>query len=72
VTGTPLPFEAIAGKVLSDTGELIAVVTILHDRSEALERARTSRWGGVGRTRSQVAATGELARRTSCFAIGLE
>jgi PAS domain S-box-containing protein len=35
-----IPVEAIAGKVLTETGELTAVVTILHDRREALERAR--------------------------------
>jgi PAS domain S-box-containing protein len=40
VTGDPIPVEAIAGKVLTDSGELTAVVTILHDRREALERAR--------------------------------
>jgi len=39
-TGEPIPVEAIAGKIVSDTGELTAVVTILHDRREALERAR--------------------------------
>ena len=35
----PIPVEAISGKVLTESGELIAVVTILHDRREALERA---------------------------------
>ena len=35
-----IPVEAIAGKVLTETGELTAVVTILHDRREALERTR--------------------------------
>jgi len=40
LTGEPIPVEAIAGKVLTETGELTAVVTILHDRREALERAR--------------------------------
>ena len=39
-SGTSIPVEAIAGKVLSESGELTAVVTILHDRREALERAR--------------------------------
>ena len=34
------PVEAIAGKVQGESGELTAVVTILHDRREALERAR--------------------------------
>jgi signal transduction histidine kinase len=40
VTGTSMPFEAVSGRVLADTGELTAVVTILHDQSEALERER--------------------------------
>jgi PAS domain S-box-containing protein len=39
-TTEPIPVEAIAGKVLTETGELTAVVTILHDRREALERAK--------------------------------
>jgi PAS domain S-box-containing protein len=65
-TGTLLPFEAIAGKVLSEAGELIAVVTILHDRSEALERARL--YEQVKQASSEleakvVAATTELARQ---------
>jgi signal transduction histidine kinase len=38
-TGEPLPVEAIAGKMLSEHGELTAVVSILHDRREAMERA---------------------------------
>src|SRR5690606_38407668 len=40
MTGEPIPVEAISGKVLTESGELTAVVTILHDRREALERAR--------------------------------
>jgi len=39
-TGSAMPVEAIAGKVLSEHGELTAVVTILHDRREVLEKAR--------------------------------
>ena len=39
-TGEAMPVEAIAGKILSDRGELTAVVTILHDRREAIEKAR--------------------------------
>lgn len=39
-TVRPLPVEAVAGKVLSEHGEVTAVVTILHDRTEALEKAR--------------------------------
>jgi len=38
-TGEAMPVEAIAGKVLSEHGELTAVVTILHDRREAIEKA---------------------------------
>ncbi len=34
-TGEAMPVEAIAGKILSEHGELTAVVTILHDRREA-------------------------------------
>jgi PAS domain S-box-containing protein len=37
-SGAGVPFEAIAGKVLSEHGELVGVVTILHDRTEALEK----------------------------------
>jgi signal transduction histidine kinase/PAS domain-containing protein len=37
-TGDAMPVEAIAGKILSDHGELTAVVTILHDRREAIEK----------------------------------
>jgi PAS domain S-box-containing protein len=39
-TSELIPVEAIAGKVLTESGELTAVVTILHDRREALERTR--------------------------------
>jgi PAS domain S-box-containing protein len=39
-SGEAMPVEAIAGKILSEHGELTAVVTILHDRREALEKAR--------------------------------
>jgi signal transduction histidine kinase len=38
--GEPMPVEAIAGTILSEQGELVWVVTILHDRSEAVERVR--------------------------------
>jgi signal transduction histidine kinase len=37
--GEAMPVEAIAGKILSEHGELTAVVTILHDRREAREKA---------------------------------
>ncbi len=32
--------EAVASKVLSDQGETTSIVTLLHDRTEALEKAR--------------------------------
>jgi signal transduction histidine kinase len=40
LTGRPLPVEAVAGTILSEQGELMWVVTILHDLTEALEKAR--------------------------------
>jgi len=40
MAGEPMPVEAIAGKIVSEHGELTAVVTILHDRREAIEKAR--------------------------------
>ena len=39
-TGRGLPVEGVAGTILSEQGELTWVVTILHDRTEALERQR--------------------------------
>jgi signal transduction histidine kinase/PAS domain-containing protein len=39
-SGAPMPVEAVAGKILSEQGELTAVVSILHDQREALEKAR--------------------------------
>jgi PAS domain S-box-containing protein len=38
-TGIALPMEAISGKIVSEHAEVTAVVTILHDRTEELERA---------------------------------
>jgi PAS domain S-box-containing protein len=40
ITGRALPVEALAGTILSEQGELMWVVTILHDLTEALEKAR--------------------------------
>jgi signal transduction histidine kinase/PAS domain-containing protein len=37
-TGEAMPVEAIAGKIVTERGELSAVVSILHDRREAIER----------------------------------
>jgi PAS domain S-box-containing protein len=39
-SGRPSPVEAIAGTILSEQGELTWVVTILHDLTEAIEKAR--------------------------------
>ena len=39
-TGSSVPVEALAAKILSDIGELTAIVTILHDRTEAIERVQ--------------------------------
>jgi PAS domain S-box-containing protein len=39
-TGKVVPVEALAAKMLSDIGELTAIVTILHDRTEAIERTQ--------------------------------
>src|ERR687897_544314 len=40
VTGRALPVEGVAGTILSEQGELMWVVTILHDLTEAIEKAR--------------------------------
>ncbi len=40
VSGRAAPVEGLAGQILSEQGELIWVVTILHDLTEALEKAR--------------------------------
>ena len=39
-TGRTLPVEGVAGTILSEQGELMWVVTILHDLTEALEKGR--------------------------------
>jgi signal transduction histidine kinase len=38
-TGAPLPMEAVGSQVLSDQGEPTSIVTLLHDRTEAREKA---------------------------------
>jgi PAS domain S-box-containing protein len=67
-----VPVEAISGKVLTETGELTAVVTILHDRREALERARLFEQlklasdelqGRVQAATAELATQNELLRR---------
>ena len=37
-TAVPVPVEAISGKVLSEHGEVTAIVTILHDLTEQMEK----------------------------------
>jgi signal transduction histidine kinase len=39
-TGATIPMEAVANKVLGDSGELTGIVTLFHDRTEAMEKAR--------------------------------
>jgi PAS domain S-box-containing protein len=39
-SGRAFPVEALAGTILSDQGELVWVVTILHDLTEAIEKGR--------------------------------
>jgi PAS domain S-box-containing protein len=61
-----VPVEAFAAKMLSELGELTAVVTILHDRTEDLERA--SLYERLKKASDELegkvlAATDELARQ---------
>ena len=61
-----LPVEAVAGKVLSEHGEVTAVVTILHDRTEALEKAKLYEQVQAAREKLEEKvreATGELIRQ---------
>jgi signal transduction histidine kinase len=40
ISGRQLPVEGLAGQILSEQGELMWVVTILHDLAEAIDKAR--------------------------------
>ncbi len=65
-TGATLPMEAVASKVLGDSGELTGIVTLFHDRSEALEKARLLervKEGSVHLEARVQAATAELAEQ---------
>jgi signal transduction histidine kinase len=65
-TGQPVPYEAIAGKIVTDLGELSAVVTILHDRTEAIEKAQLFDQLKLASEQLEVRiqeATAELARQ---------
>jgi PAS domain S-box-containing protein len=64
LTGRPLPVEAVAGTILSEQGELMWVVTILHDLTEAIEKARLYeqlKQASVELERKVQEATAELA-----------
>ena len=66
LTGENMPVEAIAGKILSEHGELTAVVTILHDRREALEKAHLYeqlKQGSDELERKIQAATADIAQQ---------
>jgi signal transduction histidine kinase len=65
-TGRSLPVEAVAGTILSEQGELVWVVTILHDLTEALEKARLYeqlKHASVELERKVQEATAELAQQ---------
>ena len=71
-TGKALPVEALGAKILSEVGELTALVTILHDRTEALERvhlydqlrlASEELEGKVQSATAELARQNELLRR---------
>jgi PAS domain S-box-containing protein len=65
-SGEAMPVEAIAGKILSEHGELTAVVTILHDRREAIEKARLYeqlKTGADELERKIQAATADIAQQ---------
>jgi signal transduction histidine kinase len=64
VTGRASPVEGLAGQILSEQGELMWVVTILHDLTEALEKAalfQRLEASAAELERKVQEATGELA-----------
>ena len=66
LSGRPLPVEAVAGTILSEQGELMWVVTILHDLAEAIEKARLYeqlKQASVELERKVQEATAELAEQ---------
>ncbi|MDQ3488541.1 MAG: ATP-binding protein [Acidobacteriota bacterium] len=66
VSGRAAPVEGLAGQILSEQGELIWVVTILHDLTEALEKARLYeqlKEASAELERKVQEATGELAEQ---------
>jgi len=73
-----VPVEAVAAKMLSDQSELTAVVTVLHDQTEAIEKEKL--YGEVKRASEELeakvrAATAELAHQNELLrrqAVALE
>jgi PAS domain S-box-containing protein len=66
VSGRALPVEAVAGTILSEQGQLMWVVTILHDLTEAIEKARLYerlKQASAELERKVQEATGELAHQ---------
>ncbi len=66
VMARPLPVEALAGTILSEQGELMWVVTILHDQTEAIEKGKLYeqlKHASVGLERKVQEATAELAEQ---------
>ena len=66
VSGRAAPVEGLAGQILSEQGELIWVVTILHDLTEAIEKARLYeqlKEASAELERKVQEATGELAEQ---------
>jgi PAS domain S-box-containing protein len=64
--GRSLPVEAVAGTILSEQGELVWVVTILHDLTEAIEKGRLYeqlKFASAELERKVQEATAELAQQ---------
>jgi len=65
-TGAAMPVEAIAGKMMSESGELTAIVSILHDRREAMEKQalyEQLKQGSEELERKVHAATADIAQQ---------
>ncbi|MBA3297804.1 MAG: PAS domain S-box protein [Acidobacteria bacterium] len=77
-SGRPSPVEGLAGQILSEQGEFIWVVTILHDLTEALEKTRLYeqlKGASAELERKVQEATAELAEQNELLRrqqIGLE
>ncbi len=65
-SGRSIPVEALAGTILSEQGELMWVVTILHDQTEAIDKTRLYeqlKHASVELERKVQEATAELAEQ---------